>query len=157
MYCFQIQPLFLRNFCQGIINGCRQGIWLHRMYFDIGPPRAKKTGKSSGKGLCKSGLAPLKPNESIWIYAGGAERRIHPSVWRTQGRKELRGLQQTGGTLPRAATLKGLFPKGRAARAGGSPCAHMDGNYTRASREIRPLDVKHCWNEIKGEKKKKNS
>lgn len=37
VHCFQIQPLFLRNFCQGIINVWRQGICPDQMYFDIGP------------------------------------------------------------------------------------------------------------------------
>jgi len=54
------------------------------MYFDIGLlavtySREKKMGKSSGKGLRKSGLAPPKSNKSIWIYAGRAKSRIHPS------------------------------------------------------------------------------
>lgn len=83
VYCFQIQLLFLRNFCQGIINICRQGICLDQMYFDIGPltvTQSEKRGKSSGKGLCKSGLALLKSNKSIWIYGGRAEERTHPSV-----------------------------------------------------------------------------
>lgn len=129
--------------------------WLHQMYFDIGPltvTYSKKLGKSSGKGLCKSGLALPKSNESICIYASGDERRIHPRVRWTQGRKELRRLQHTGGPLPQTATPKGLFPETHSTRRQ-QPCAHMNENYTHASREIRPLDVKHCWKEIKGGKK----
>lgn len=82
MYCFQIQQLFLRNFCQGITNGSRQGIWLDQMYSDTGTLTVTqgKTGESSGKLLYKSGLALPKSDELIGVY--GAEHRTWPSASR---------------------------------------------------------------------------
>lgn len=87
VYCFQIQQLFLRNFCQGITNDSRQGIWLDQMYSDTGTLTVtqSETGQSSGKLLHKSGLAPPKSDESIWIY--GAESRTQP-LCLTNERKE---------------------------------------------------------------------
>lgn len=82
MYCFQIQQLFLRNFCQGITNGSRQGIWLDQMYSDTGTLTVTqgKTGESSGKLLYKSGLALPKSDELIGVY--GAEHRTWPCASR---------------------------------------------------------------------------
>lgn len=102
VYCFQIQQLFLRNFCQGITNDSRQGIWLDQMYSDTGTLTVltvtqSETGQSSGKLLHKSGLAPPKSDESIWIY--GAESRTQPSAWQMNGRKKWQGLQQATGNF----------------------------------------------------------
>lgn len=113
VYCFQIQPLLHRNFCQGIINGWRQGIWLHQMYFDIGPlavTYSTKTGKSSGKGLCKSGLAPPKSNKSIWIYAGRAESRIRPPLCLTDaGKERATRTSANGGNFATRRNSKGVI------------------------------------------------